>query len=303
MSGLLGSMIAGGAGKAAEGRVKQIERQEQFNLENALLDARMDKEVRLKQMGYEMDDKRAADQNAKRAEYFNDVEETSTTPASTMQKYTDANGVEQTVKSGGEEIKTSRPATMADATERAIKSGDLESAEGLLKMTPKSEKSFESVKLDDGSVMSFDKSTGAGKIIQKGGGVTDVPKNEIDLAWRMAEGDPKKAAEILVQQKARVSAAGRAPDKLNIDEQEYNSYVKQKRDKGEKPMSLYQFNNWKAKERKGSEQLDTVTESTTKYDDEGNEVKKSRTSKVPNNKPKAVGALQKSKDGNYTFSR
>jgi hypothetical protein len=283
--------------------LQQNERQEQFDLDNALLDARMDKEIQLKKMGFEMDDARTAEQQDKRAKYFTDVEETSTTPESTMQKYTDENGVEQTVKSGGEAVKTSRPATMNDAANRAIKAGDLETAEGLLKMTPKTEKSFESVKLDDGSIMSFNKSDGTGKIIQKGGGTLDVPKSELELAWKMAGGDPEKAAEILVEQKARISAAGRAPDKQSMEEQEYDSYVAQKRANGEKPLSLYQFNNWKASKRKGAEQFDTVTEATTNYDAEGNEVKKSRTSKVPAGKPKQVGALQKGKDGSYTFNR
>ncbi|HYN54417.1 MAG TPA: hypothetical protein VES38_06905 [Methylotenera sp.] len=303
MAGLFGSMLAGAAGKAADGRVKSIERQEEFDMQNALLDAKLDKEVQLKKMGYELDNQQAAIEDKKRAGYFNDVEETSRTPESVMQKYTDSNGIEQTVKSGGEEVKSSRAATIDDAAERALKSGDLKSAEGLLKFSPKKERTFDSIKMDDGSIFSFDKSTGTGKVILQGGGEADVPKNEIDLAWRMAGGDAKKAAEILVSQKAKIASAGRAPakaDKLDNDDLSYADWKKKpvNKDKGRDDYT-------KEKASWGKEVYDTVTTSEKTYDADMNEKTTTRSSKQPKAKEtvKNVGNLAKSKDGNYTFSR
>jgi hypothetical protein len=311
MAGLLGSVLAGAAGKVADGRVKQIERQEAFNMENALLDARMDKEVRLKQMGYEMDDARTAKQQEKRAGYFNEVEDTTKTPESVMNKYTDANGVEQVTKAGGESVTTKRAATMEDATARAIKAGDLETAEGLLKMSPKKDKSFDSIKLDDGSVMAFDKSNGTGKIISKGGGTLDVPKNEIDLAWRMADGDPKKAAEILVSQKARVSAAGRAPDKLDNDDLSYADWKKKpaNKDKGRDDYTK-EKSSWGKENDLG---IQTVTEEPVlnqlnkpiigKDGKPMMTTKTQRKERVPEKKEALKTGLVKSKDGNYIYQR
>jgi hypothetical protein len=298
MAGLFGAMLAGAAGTAAKGKVREIENQEKFSMEQALLDARLEKEVQLKKLGYEMEDARTASKNAQRAEYFKDVEETSTTPESVINKYTDDKGVEQTVKAGGETITKARPATMEDAAERAIKAGDFETGEGLLKMTPKKEKSFESVKLDDGSVLSFDKSNGTHQVIIKGGGVMNVPKNEFELAWRESGGDPKLAGEIIVKQKARVAAAGRAPERASDDDLTFADWKRKPENKGK---GRDDYAKEKASWNK-SDPLDTVTESETQYNDDGSEKKVSRTSKVPS-KPKQTGALKKDKSGNYVFTR
>ena len=51
MAGLLGSMLAGATKSVAQGRIKDIERQEQFDMQKALMDAQIDKQLRLKEAG------------------------------------------------------------------------------------------------------------------------------------------------------------------------------------------------------------------------------------------------------------
>jgi len=128
-----------------------------------------------------------------------------------MNKYTDENGNEVVAKSGGEEVTKTRPVTGKEAAERAFKAGDFEAGEGLLKASSTKDKSFQQVKLDDGSIFAFDNTAGTGKVIFEGGGKQDVPKNEYELAYKATGGDPVKMGEYLVSQKARIAAAGRAP--------------------------------------------------------------------------------------------
>jgi hypothetical protein len=228
--GLLGSMVAGATKKFADGRVNDIEQREEFDMKVALIEAQAEKEMRLKEAGYELDKRKDADARAGAAERMDDafapVEETSTTPQSTMTKYTDESGVEHETKVGGETVTKTREATTEEAAQRLARSGDTEAAKGLLSVSTKKEKTFDSIKLDDGSVMSFDKSTGKGQIILEGGGKMDVPKNEFELAWKEAGGDPKLAGEILVRQKSRIAAAGRAPDKQSDDDLTYADWKK-----------------------------------------------------------------------------
>lgn len=232
MAGLLGSMLAGATKGYAQSRLNSIAQQEEFDMKRALLEAQTEKELMLKKAGYEMEAKQEQDKMDRRAKYFDDVEETSKTPESTMNKYTDENGNEVVAKAGGETITKKREATTQDAAERAMKSGDFEAGEGLLKMSAKKEKVYDSIKLDDGSIFSFDKSTGTGKVILQGGGTMDVPKNEMELAFKIAGGDPQKAADILVNQKARIAAAGRAPERASDEDMAYADWKRKPANKG-----------------------------------------------------------------------
>lgn len=180
MSGLLGSAIAGGVRQVTQGRLNDIDRQEQFNMQNALLQAREDMELRIRESGVQIQEQ-AAGRERERIKAFSTGENGQSVP-------------------------------LQEAATNAYKAGDIDTAKGLISMTPKSDgKVFDSIKLDDGSVMSFDKSTGKGTIIEVGGKKIDVPKTEIDLALKAAGGDAKKAMELLIQQKSKVAAAGRAP--------------------------------------------------------------------------------------------
>jgi hypothetical protein len=223
-SGLLNSMIAGGAKSVADGRIKQIEQKEEFDLKTALLDAQIDKEMRLKEAGFKMDDKRAQATMDKRKSYMTGDD--------------------------GKEL------SAQEAASKAMKAGDFEAGEGLIKMVPKSS-GYKSIELKDGSVFSFDESTGSGKVILKGVGEVDVPKNEIELAYKIAGGDAKKAADILVTQKAKVAAAGRAPERASDDDLTFADWKKKPENKG-KGRDDY------AKEKslwgKADENVQTVTE-------------------------------------------
>lgn len=73
MAGLLGFMAAGAAKGYAEGRGKELQQEQEFNLRKALADYQADKEMQLKMAGYEMDDKREEAKKDKVAGIANSV--------------------------------------------------------------------------------------------------------------------------------------------------------------------------------------------------------------------------------------
>lgn len=260
MSGLLGFMAAGAAKGYSEGRGQELDKKQDFDLKLALMDAQVEKELLLKEAGYKIDDKRAAAEMDRNKAYMTDVE---------VQ---------------GEQGATTRPATMQDGFDRAIKGGDFKSAETIKKMAPES-KGFESVKLDDGSVMAFDKQSGTAKIVLEGGKQLNVPKTELELAWRMADGDPAKAASILVSQKAKVSAAGRAPRAETEAATRKRDFIEAYKDNAEyvKNGKLTDKGFDKLnKIKQDDEAMDEVTEKTIEFDKFGNPIKeRSVKTKVP----------------------
>lgn len=214
MPGLIGNLLAGGAKGAANARMGELAREQEFDMRKALLDASFERDVLLKKMGYEIENERENQKAQKRAEYFSDVEEAG---------------------EGGETTK--RSATLQDATERAFKSGDFESGEGLLKLAPKKDapKGYESIKLDDGSVLSFNKDSGKAELAFEGvEGSVALPKNETEIIWRAANGDKTaiKAASMIVEQKRKVASAGRAPTKETDGEMAFRDWKKKPENQG-----------------------------------------------------------------------
>lgn len=263
MSGLLGFMAAGAAKGYSEGRGQELDKKQDFDLKLALMDAQVEKELLLKEAGYKIDDKRAAAEMDRNKAYMTDVE-----------------------VQGEDGTATTRPATMQDGFDRAMKGGDFKTAEDIKKLSPSKEsKGFESVKLDDGSLMAFDKTTGTAKILKEGGGTIDVPKTELELAWRMADGDPAKAASILVSQKAKVSAAGRAPRAETEAATRKRDFIEAYKDNAEyvKNGKLTDKGFDKLnKIKQDDEAMDEVTEKTTEVDKFGNPIKeRSVKTKVP----------------------
>lgn len=266
MSGLLGSMIAGAAGTAAKGRVREIEQQEKFNMEQALLDARIEKDLQLKRMGFEMEDARTQKEKDRITSIASSVED----PMASKGGY----------ESEEDAAKRNRDLLQQKA-DKLAEAGELDAAKTYYARAD-----------------AYDKSA--------------LSKAQLEAREKQIENTFTNAQEKLRLQgeantaKAEAAAAkassGNKLERRTMEEQEYDSYVAEIKEKGLKPMSLYQFNNWKAKQRKGAEQLDTVTTAETKYDDDGNEIKTSRTSKVQP-KPKPAGVLQKDKNGNYVFTR
>lgn len=107
MAGLLGFMAAGAAKGYAEGRGRELAQEKEFDLKNALLDAKMDKELRLKEAGYKMEDQRAE---------------------ATMER----NKAYMTGEDGAQ-------LSAQEAANKAMEAGDLETAEKLGKSIPKRE--------------------------------------------------------------------------------------------------------------------------------------------------------------------
>jgi hypothetical protein len=266
--GLLGSMIAGAAGAGAKGRVNAIEQQEKFNMEQALLDARLDKEVQLKKLGYEMDDQRDQAKKDRISTIANSVED----PMAGKGGY----------ESEEDAAKRNR-GLLQQKADKLAEAGE-----------------FDAAKTYYSRADQYDK--------------TELSKAQLEAREKQIENTFTNAQERLrLQGEANTAKAEAAAAKVNagnqnkpsMEEREYQSYVDQMKEKGKKPLSLYQFNNWKASKRKTVEQMDTVTTAETKYDADGNEIKTSRTSKVPAEKPKpkSGGSLLKDKNGNFIFTR
>lgn len=139
MAGLLGFMAAGAAKGYSEARGKELLQEQEYDLKAALLDAQLEKELRLKEAGFKLDDKRKEQEMERNKKYMADVETTTKTPESVINKYTDENGQEQVVKSGGDEVTTTRKASLQDGAQRAMEAGDFETSKGLLGMVTKRE--------------------------------------------------------------------------------------------------------------------------------------------------------------------
>jgi hypothetical protein len=226
MGGLLGFMAAGASNGYSDGRGKELAQKQDFDLKLALLDAQMDKELRLKEAGYKMEDKRAAAEMERNKGYMADVEETTKTPESVINKYTDENGQEQVAKAGGDEIKTTRKATMQDAAERALKDGNLATYEKFKSSIPKDTftKLAENEKL-------FNDRTGA--LIAEGN--KKAEKIEVnEMIFRAAAGD-KDAQAFLDKMSAidiKKAVAGRAPTRASDDDQSYADWKSKPQNKG-----------------------------------------------------------------------
>jgi hypothetical protein len=74
MAGMLGALVSGAAGGYAEERGKELQREEEFNYKQALMDAQVEKELLLKKAGYEMEDQRSADKRSKMQEEIGNIE-------------------------------------------------------------------------------------------------------------------------------------------------------------------------------------------------------------------------------------
>lgn len=172
MAGLLGSVLAGGVKSVADGKIKDIERQEEFDLQNKLLEARIDKEMRLKEAGYEMEDKRAAAQQEKRAGYLK-----------------------------GEDGKD---LTTQEAAQKAIQAGDFEAGEGLLKVTPKKE----TYTLSEGQKVV----DAAGNVIAEGAPKErKIDVNDMLLKAAQGDKEAKAFLAQLDEREIKKAKAGRAP--------------------------------------------------------------------------------------------
>jgi len=278
MSGLLASMVAGGVKNVADTRLKDIEQREEFDMRKALMDADVEKNLRLKELGFQMDQQHAT-QERERVGGLLQAGRDKLKPQEGEPGGYDPNAPKQY------EDMTEQEKLLHDA--KTLKdSGDLDGYDKMIaraKNIAPENKGYESVKLDDGSVFSFNKNTGEGKIALEGSGMTDVPKSDLELAWRMADGDPKRAAEILVEQKARVAKAGRAPEKQSDNDQAFADWKKKPENKNK---GRDDFERERATWGKDNE-----SESTTeKFDADGELLETSKTTK---GKPKPKEASPK----------
>jgi hypothetical protein len=256
--GLLGSMVAGGVKKVADGRVADIEQQEEFNMKNALLDAQIEKELRLKEAGYQME-KQRAETEAKEVKAITD---TVVDPMAGKGGYEDESSkVKRDYDLVSQKVSKLREAGKNDAADRLQK--DLDRIDS---------KNNKEAALELKQLIAENK-------IKNQQGLLNLKEQALEQQGKIA--DAKNETQL-----ARIEAANaRSGDKKkSMDEQEYESYVEQIKAQGKKPLSLYQFNNWKASKRKQGDS-DTVTTKTETMDDDGNVTTTSRVSKA-SNKPK-----------------
>lgn len=73
MAGILGAVIAGGVRGYTGQKIRDIERQEEFNMQNALLDARAEKELRMKEAGIKLENEQKQAERDKVSGIINSV--------------------------------------------------------------------------------------------------------------------------------------------------------------------------------------------------------------------------------------
>lgn len=119
----------------------------------------------------------------------------------------------------------------------------------------------------------------------------DSSLSETELAFKASQGDQNatKALNLIQSHKAKIAREGRAPRaerEIPFEQQAYQDWAAEPQNKGKgKNQYLREKATWSQ-----SEPLDSVTESTVNYDEDGNEKRTSRTSKV---KPKQPAAKTK----------
>ncbi len=256
--GLLGNVIAGGVKKVADGRVADIEQQEEFNMKQALLDAQIDKELRLKEAGYQMD-KQHAENEAKEVKAITDTV------------------VDPMAGKGGYEDESSKVKREYDLVQQKIdkltEAGKYDAAKALqTKLDKIDAKNNKEAALELKQLI-------ADNNIKNQQGLLSLKEQALEQQGKIAEAKNET-------QLAKIEAANARSSnhKKSIDELEYESYVEQMKKQGKKPLSLYQFNNWKESKRKQGDS-DTITTKTETMDDDGNVTTTSRVSKA-SNKPK-----------------
>jgi len=272
MSGLLGFMAAGAAKGYSEGRGRDLAQKQEFDLKTALLDAQMDKELRLKEAGFAMEDKREAAERERNKGYMT--------------------GDDGAVLSTQE------------AANKAMQSGDLETAEKFNKSTPKRE----TFTLSEGQKVV----DSGGKVIAEGN-----PKAEKfdvnEMIFLAASGD-KKAQAFLDKMSAmdiKKAVAGRAPQRETETESRKRDFIDAYSDNPEYvkngKLTSKGFDKFNKIE---SDEYQTVTEKPVIGFDGTNKLGKdgkplmttsvTRKEKVPQ---KPVGGLTRDKNGNYIFNR
>ena len=114
----------------------------------------------------------------------------------------------------------------------------------------------------------------------------DSSLSETELAFKASQGDQNatKALNLIQSHKAKIAREGRAPRaerEIPFEQQAYQDWAAEPQNKGKgKNQYLREKATWSQ-----SEPLDSVTESSVNYDEDGNEKRTSRTSKVKPKQP------------------
>jgi hypothetical protein len=254
MAGLLGFMAAGAAKGYSEGKSQEIEQRREFDLKTELLDAQMEKEMRLKEAGFEMDNQRASAEMERNKSYMADVE-----------------------VQGEDGTTATRPATTQDGFDRAMKGGDLATAEKFSKAIPKRE----TFTLSEGQKVV----DASGNVIAEG-----TPKerkidvNEMILKAAQGDKEAQKFLNTLTSQEVKKAAAGRAPRAETEAATRKRDFIEAYRDNADyvKDGKLTSKGYDKFNKLADSEVMDEVTEKTTEVDKFGNPIKeRSVKTKVP----------------------
>lgn len=282
MAGLLGMMAAGAAKGYSQGRGQELQQQKEFDLKTALMDAQMDKELRLREAGYEMDDKREQARKDKVAGIANSV----------VDPMDDKGGYEP------EEAKEKRERGLLKLkADKLADAGEFDAAKvyyGRSDAADKTEMSMAQLELKEQQILATIEN-------QK-------ERNRIQEEL----GDAKNATQLAKLEAAVAKSNSGGNHKPTDSDNDYASYVGQMKSAGKKPMARYQFNNWMESKKAGLKSdlnIQTVTEEPALDNldkpiiKDGKPVmtrKVTRKEEVPK---KPTGGLAKDKNGNYIFSR
>lgn len=267
MSGLLASMIAGGAKGVADTRLKDIEQQEEFDMRQRLMDAEVEKQLRLKEAGYQMEQQHAQAERDRVGGLLQEGRE-ATKPEG---------------EPGGYDPNTKTYEDMSEYEQMLFdaqtlkKSGDLE---GYDKMIARAKNvmptnSFDPIELDDGTVLSFSKNSGNIEVAYQGSGKKGYDTIEEAI---VNEADPRKRAE-LINVKKEIAAAGRAPNKPSDEDETYADWKR-------KPENANKGRDDFAREQATWGKEDIETTSTTEERDPDGELISTRKTTTSKGKPK-----------------
>lgn len=215
MAGLLGSVLAGGVKGYAEGRANDIRKQEDFNLKMELQNAAMEKELKLKQAGIDMEEKQIQSRKDKVSGIANSVKD----PMEGKGGY----------ESSEEANKRNRGLLM--------QKGDALANAG----------EFEAAKTYYSRADQYDKTDAQARALDlKQTQIEGAIANGQERLRLQGEANTAKAEAAA----AKVAASNNKESKLTDADKAYNSYVAEVKEKGKTPLSRYRFDNWlKAKNR------------------------------------------------------
>lgn len=251
MSGLIGALIAGGVKGTAESRVDSLNRQEEFNMKQQLLNAEVEKQLMLKKAGYAIEDKREQDKK----------DRIKSITSSVSDDKENAGGYE----SDADKSKRERDLTQKRADKLADE-GEYDAAGVYYKRAD----AYDKTELSKAQLEAKQK--------QIEGQIT----NAQERLRLQGESVRLQGEANIAKAEAAAARASNGANKKTQDESDYDSYVQEMKNQGKEPLPKYRFNNWQKAKNKEKDNAETVAVKTDEFGNKETTVtRKGKPSKSP----------------------